>query len=51
MLIERTIAVRKPTKPPVGVARFHIIPRITTPNSGTMKKKTRTCRNSRILEK
>ena len=32
-------------------ARFHSMPRITTPNSGTMKKKISTWRNSRMFEK
>ena len=45
------MAVRKPQKPPAGVARFQSMPRITTPNSGTMKKKISTWRNSRMFEK
>ena len=51
MLIETRMAVRNPTKAPVGVALFHSIPTITTPKSGTMKKKMSTCKNSRIFEK
>ena len=41
----------EPDEAPVGVPRFHSMPRITTPNRGTMKKKISTWRNSRMLEK
>ena len=50
MAMDTRIAVRKPQKPPLGVARFHSMPTITTPNSGTMKKNTKTWRNSRMFE-
>ena len=50
MPIETRIAVTKPQNPPAGVARFQSMPRITVPKSGTMKKKTSTCRNSRMFE-
>ena len=51
MPIDTRMAVRKPTKAPAGVAFFHSIPTITTPKSGTMKKKMSTCKNSRMFEK
>ena len=38
-------------KAPAGVARFQSMPTITTPKSGTMKKKMSTWRNSRMFEK
>ena len=35
---DETVPQSRPQKPPLGVARFHNIPRMTVPKSGAMKK-------------